>query len=111
MGRDSVGLFVQLYNMPAPNPCVCLLQLVMFRTYLDYHIKAAKAYLHARMRSRVDGWLTVLNRAQPDEAFGGKEKKTAGGKAFVASARAAVAVEAMTPGGSAASSPRSTPRG
>lgn len=72
------------------------MQLVLFRTYLDYHIKAAKAYLHARMRTRVDGWLAVLNRAQPDEPFGGKEKKTAAGRAFVPSARltASAAVDA-----------------
>ena len=33
--------------------------LVQFRAYLDYHIKAAKSYLHTRMRSKVDSWLQV----------------------------------------------------
>jgi actin related protein 2/3 complex subunit 2 len=33
--------------------------LTQFRPYLDYHIKAAKSYLHARMRNRVDGWMQV----------------------------------------------------
>lgn len=40
--------------------------LVQFRTYLDYHIKAAKSYLHSRMRGRVDGWMQVR------EAGGGR---------------------------------------
>jgi hypothetical protein len=53
-------------------------QLVMFRAFLDYHIKAAKSYLHMRMRSRIDAWLQVLNRAQPDEPFKGAEGGAAG---------------------------------
>lgn len=28
--------------------------MVWFRPYLDMHIKATKAYLHSRMRNRVD---------------------------------------------------------
>lgn len=30
------------------------LRVVWFRPYLDMHIKATKAYLHSRMRNRVD---------------------------------------------------------
>ena len=92
-----------------PVRCLARLQLVMFRTYLDYHIKAAKAYLHARMRARVDGWLAVLNRAQPDEPFGGKEKRTASGKTFVASSRGVGAADSLL-GSSLSSSSAPSPR-
>jgi len=68
-------------------------QLALLRTYLGYHIKAAKSALHARMRGRVDGWLAALQRAAPgaaDGAFegpgGGAAKKAvvgASGRTFV----------------------------
>lgn len=57
--------------------------LTQFRSYLDYHIKAAKGYLHGRMRARVDGWMQVLNRAVAEDPFASKEKKLASGKTFV----------------------------
>lgn len=50
-----------------------------FRTYLLYHIKASKSYLHTRMRTRVSSLLDVLKQAKPKTA---KVKKTAGGKTF-----------------------------
>ncbi|KAA0170424.1 hypothetical protein FNF28_01418 [Cafeteria roenbergensis] len=40
-------------------------KLVLLRAFLLYHIKAAKAALHTRMRARVDSWLQVLRRASP----------------------------------------------
>jgi len=52
-----------------------------FRDYLHYHIKCSKAYLHTRMRNRVDTLLQVLNRARPAE-FEKKEKKLISGKTF-----------------------------
>jgi actin related protein 2/3 complex, subunit 2 len=52
--------------------------LTCFRSYLLYHIKASKTYLHMRMRKRVAGWLQVLNRAKPDRES--KEKKSITGK-------------------------------
>jgi len=55
---------------------------VMLRSYLTYHIKAAKSYLHSRMRFRVGELLKVLNRAKPDDPLAKKEKKTFGGKTF-----------------------------
>jgi actin related protein 2/3 complex, subunit 2 len=54
--------------------------LVGFRSYLHYHIKCSKTYLHIRMRQRVAGWLQVLNRAIPAKET---EKKTSAGKTFV----------------------------
>ncbi|KAF8477300.1 Arp2/3 complex, 34 kd subunit p34-Arc-domain-containing protein [Kalaharituber pfeilii] len=51
-----------------------------FRDYFHYHIKAAKAYMHSRMRRRVADFLKVLNRAQPEAEE--KEKKTASGRTF-----------------------------
>lgn len=54
--------------------------LVQFRDYLHYHLKCSKAYLHIRMRTRVDLLLQVLNRAKQELP---KEKKTASGRTFV----------------------------
>jgi len=48
-----------------------------FRDYIHYHIKCSKAYMHDRMRERVNTWLQVLNRARP-EPPGEKKKKSNG---------------------------------
>lgn len=44
-----------------------------FRTYLHYHIKCSKAYLHQRMRSKTTDFLKILNRAKPEEKTIGKK--------------------------------------
>ena len=49
-------------------------QIQLFRDYLHYHIKCSKAYMHSRMRARVQAFLKVLNRAKPDPVV--VEKKT-----------------------------------
>merc|ERR1712226_396875 len=36
-----------------------------FRTYLHYHIKCSKAYMHQRMRAKTNYFLQSLNRAKP----------------------------------------------
>ena len=41
-------------------------QLMQFRNYMHYHIKCSKAYLHIRMRARVNLLLQVLNRAKQE---------------------------------------------
>ncbi|KAK6339805.1 ARP2/3 actin-organizing complex subunit Arc34 [Orbilia javanica] len=51
-----------------------------FRDYFHYHIKAAKAYMHSRMRKRVSDFQKYLNRAKPENAD--KERKTASGRSF-----------------------------
>ena len=51
-----------------------------FRTYLQYHIKAAKSYLASRMRLRVSKLLKTLKEARPKGPA--KQKKTIGGKTF-----------------------------
>lgn len=51
-----------------------------FRDYLHYHIKCSKAYMHSRMRARVESLLKVLNRAKPDLPV--ERNKTASGKTF-----------------------------
>ncbi len=61
-------------------------QLSLFRSFLQYHLKAAKTYLHARMRSRAEGLQKVLNRAIPEDPFASTDKKLASGKTFVQSA-------------------------
>jgi len=52
-----------------------------FRTYLHYHLKCLKAYLHMRMRAQATSFLKVLNRAKPENET--KQKKTFAGKSFV----------------------------
>jgi len=52
-----------------------------FRDYLHYHIKCSKAYMHTRMRTRVDTLLQILNRARP-EPIEQVVRKTAQGKTF-----------------------------
>jgi actin related protein 2/3 complex, subunit 2 len=55
-------------------------RMVLLRTYLLYHIKAAKAALHVRMRARVDSLLQVLRRAHPSvngESLARKVRKAA----------------------------------
>ncbi|KAJ3034175.1 hypothetical protein HDV00_005394 [Rhizophlyctis rosea] len=54
----------------------------LFRDYLHYHIKASKSYMHSRMRTRVDSFLKVLNRAKPEQPDSQKQMKTASGKTF-----------------------------
>ncbi|CAG8588877.1 15270_t:CDS:2 [Funneliformis mosseae] len=49
-------------------------QIQLFRDYLHYHIKCSKAYMHSRMRARVQAFLKVLNRAKPE--LPNVEKKT-----------------------------------
>ncbi len=55
----------------------CVSRIELFRDYLHYHIKASKAYMHSRMRARVDSFLKVLNRAKPEQPKDQKEMKTA----------------------------------
>ena len=58
-----------------------LLLLNGFQTYLYYHIKATKMYMHMSMRKRVRESLEVLRKAKPKDPHA--VKKTAGGKAFM----------------------------
>jgi actin related protein 2/3 complex subunit 2 len=55
--------------------------MVGFTTYLQYHIKCTKTYMHMRMRAKVSGLLQVLNRSIQTSSEE-KEKKTFGGKTF-----------------------------
>ncbi|KAI9506855.1 Arp complex subunit [Coemansia spiralis] len=57
-------------------------QIQLFRDYLHYHIKCAKAYMHSRMRTRVKEFLKVINRAKPDRVTSMSEKRTATGRYF-----------------------------
>lgn len=66
MGFVSIVLFSQHIGTPESRlKAVTLVQ--QFRTYLQYHIKAAKAYMHTRMRKRVAGWMQVMSDAAPDK--------------------------------------------
>ncbi|KAJ2495753.1 Arp complex subunit [Coemansia sp. RSA 1972] len=55
-------------------------QIQLFRDYLHYHIKCAKAYMHSRMRMRVKEFLKVINRAKPDRVTAASDKRTAAGR-------------------------------
>eukprot|EP00249_Psilotum_nudum_P017535 c26377_g1_i1 orf=173-1117(+) len=50
-----------------------------FHAYVSYHIKCSKAFMHTRMRRRVDALIQALNRAKPDVE---KEKKTVRERSF-----------------------------
>lgn len=58
-----------------------------FRSYLLYHLKCSKSYLHSRMRLRVNLMLQILNRAKPakDPDAVVANKKTISGKTFTRS--------------------------
>ncbi len=60
----------------------CISKIQLFRDYFHYHIKCSKAYMHSRMRTRVDSFLKVLNRAKPEKPDDQREKKTAKGRTF-----------------------------
>ena len=68
-----------------------------FRNYLHFHLKCSKAYMHSRMRKRVESLLQVLNRARPPP-FEPKAKKTIAGKTFTRSDQGA-GDAASAPGG------------
>lgn len=67
------------YDKKNRDMAISLIQ--TFRDYLHYHIKCSKAYMHSRMRARVDSLLKVLNRAKPDLPI--ERNKTASGKSFI----------------------------
>lgn len=82
IGFISFSFFVGSYKQEIQREVIAN-QASLFRNFLLYHIKAAKSYLHARMRNRCDGLQRVLNRAIPEDPFADKEKKLASGKTFV----------------------------
>ncbi|TPX60464.1 hypothetical protein SpCBS45565_g07511 [Spizellomyces sp. 'palustris'] len=75
VGYVTFVLFPRHFTGSAAEGCISRIEL--FRDYLHYHIKASKAYMHSRMRTRVDSFLKVLNRAKPEQPDSQKEKKTA----------------------------------
>jgi actin related protein 2/3 complex subunit 2 len=50
----------------------------IFRNYIHYHIKCAKAFLHLKMRARTADLLTKLAAATPEPKQ--KVRRTASGK-------------------------------
>jgi len=76
-GFVSFGLFKGHVAGARAQPTIDILQ--MFRNYLHYHIKCSKAFMHTRMRNRVNTMLQVLNRAKMKQK---EEKKTATGRTF-----------------------------
>jgi len=79
MGFVSFVLFKPHFEVKNREKTINNIQ--TFRNYLMYHIKCSKAYMHDRMRKRVESLLQVLNRARA-EPLEPKEKKTITGKSF-----------------------------
>jgi len=63
-GFVSIVLFPQHMSEKQREKTINLIQI--FRNYFQYHIKCSKAYLHTRMRNRVESLLQILNRARPE---------------------------------------------
>lgn len=81
-GNISYVSFVLFdHHMNERNAFKTISSIQTFRNYLHYHLKCSKAYMHSRMRKRVDSLLQVLNRARPPP-FEPKAKKTIAGKTF-----------------------------
>eukprot|EP00941_MAST-03F_sp_MAST-3F-sp1_P005804 g5804.t1 len=58
----------------------CVELLIDVRNYMNYHIKCTKAFLHTRMRNKVDELHKVLKACYPQNVKGQKKgKKKAGG--------------------------------
>lgn len=80
---DSVGFIsfaLERRHVESGKKEKCIKLLAGFRSYIHYHIKCTKTYLHMRMRQKGSNWLQVLNRAVPEIET---EKKTIAGKTFV----------------------------
>lgn len=72
---DNIGYvtFVLFPRHTSPDQRDNTVNLIhQFRTYLHYHIKCSKAYLHCRMRGKTANFLQVMERARP-EAIGDKK--------------------------------------
>ncbi|CCG81675.1 Actin-related protein 2/3 complex subunit 2 [Taphrina deformans PYCC 5710] len=81
--NDNIGyvtfvLFPRHFGGHRKETCISHIQ--MFRNTLHFHIKASKAYMHQRMRARVQEFLKILNRAKPEVLE--TNKKTSTGKTF-----------------------------
>jgi actin related protein 2/3 complex subunit 2 len=77
-GFVSFVLFANHINGPKKEKTIDNIQ--TFRNYLHYHIKCSKGFIHTRMRTKVDSFLQVLNRARSTPQS--TEKKTITGKTF-----------------------------
>lgn len=80
-GNKALVTFVLLEkhtNMDARGRTIDLI--LMFRQYIQYHVKCSKAYIHCRMRNRTQEFLRVLDRAIPESE--NAPKKTYSGKIF-----------------------------
>ena len=93
-----IGSFIAVlfsHHIDAKNAAHTISYIQTFRNYLHYHLKCSKAYMHSRMRKRVESLLLILNRSRPPP-FEPKQKKTIGGKTFT---RAGEGASAAAPGG------------
>jgi actin related protein 2/3 complex subunit 2 len=109
IGYLTFTIFPAGYKTEAQREAVAS-QLSLFRSYLQYHLKAAKTYLHARMRSRAENLQKILNRAIPDDPFADKDKKLASGRSFKAASAPGVlpAAGRLAGGGGSSSSSSSS---
>ena len=97
IGYVTFTIFPAAYKTEAQREAVAS-QLALFRSFLQYHLKAAKTYLHARMRSRAENLQKILNRAVPEDPFADKEKRLASGRTFVKAVTSVVAASRLAGG-------------
>lgn len=84
IGIDGYFLFTvhpRHYSPPGMKERI-IAQLMLFRPYLDYHFKCAKAFTHYRMRTCHDNLVQVLNRAKGEIKMG-RGTKTFSGRNMV----------------------------
>jgi actin related protein 2/3 complex subunit 2 len=81
-GFISMSLFER--HVEEKNRDAVIERLVTFRSYLHYHLKCSKAYMHIRMRDRV---VKLLQNLEAAKDLSGKkvEKRTASGRTFTRS--------------------------
>lgn len=77
--EDSCYISFLMEKRHLNNPPKTLEQMMTCRNYINFHLKCSKAFLHIRMRNKVQQMQLVLNRSKPERQV---EKKTASGRTF-----------------------------
>lgn len=79
LNEDNCYVSFLLEKRHLNNPAKTLEVMMTCRNYINFHVKCSKAFLHIRMRNKVQQMQLVLNRSKPERQV---EKKTASGRSF-----------------------------
>ena len=79
LNEDNCYVSFLLEKRHMNNPAKTLEVMMTCRNYINFHVKCSKAFLHIRMRNKVQQMQLVLNRSKPERQV---EKKTASGRTF-----------------------------